>query len=362
MKWFGLTVIIVFLVYIAVRYQYWRSTSMVATAAASENARVKTKVERRDIVQYVYGRGEIRAPLTTEVKSEINGLVTNVSVTAGDSVKKGDLLVELDKSELESQINEAAYQIEASKLHAENTKLDWGREQQLFDAKLVSQKEFDQVKMDMELAMNQLNIDTAHVETLRRQLAKTSILAPRTGTVLKIDVQEGMVIIGAGSVSNGTSLMTITDLSQLEVDANVDEFDVAQLQVGMPVYITLDSIPDLKLEGKIKFISPLAVANGTDQSIHVFPVVVSLETTDRRMKVGLTANLAIPVSHVDRALSLPISMVVEDENTSFVYVRDKDTIIRKDIKVGINDNEYVEIKSGLKEGDEISLSPTQDTK
>jgi HlyD family secretion protein len=291
-------------------------------------------------------------------------MVTRVAVAAGDSVKKGDLLVELDKSELESQINEASFQIEASQLHAEKMKLDLGREQQLIDAKLVSQKEFDDLKIDAQLAENQLEIDSAHAETLRQQLAKTTILAPRSGTVLKIDVLEGTVIIGAGSVSTGTSLMTVADLSQLEVDADVDEIDVAQLQVGMPVHLSLDSIPDLKLEGKIKFISPLAVARGdkaqTDDSIHVFPIVVTLDTTDPRVKVGLTANLAIPLSHVERALSLPLSMVFEDENTSFVYLRSNGTITRKNIKVGINDAEYVEIKSGLNEGDEVSLNPAPD--
>ena len=144
-------------------------------------------------------RGEIKAPLTTEVKSEVNGMVVKVYVAAaGDSVKKGhDLLLELDKSELESQLNEAEHQIQASRLKVEQVKLDLGREQQLIDAKLVSQKEFDQARIDSELAANQLDIDTARAETLRRQLAKTTIVAPRAGTVLKIDVLEGMVIIGA---------------------------------------------------------------------------------------------------------------------------------------------------------------------
>src|SRR5260221_1390639 len=222
MKWLGLAAVIIFLVCAALGYQEWRSDSLAAAAAAADEALVKTRVERRDIEQFVHGRGEIKAPLTTEVKSEVNGLVTHVSVVAGDSVKKGDLLVELDQSELKSQINEASHQIEASRLRAEKMKLDLGREQQLLEAKLVSQKEFDQVKMDTDLSANDLDINTAHVETLRRQLAKTSILAPRTGLVLKIDVLEGMVIIGAGSGSSGTSLMTVADLSRLEADANVD--------------------------------------------------------------------------------------------------------------------------------------------
>lgn len=360
MKWLGLLAILVFLVCAALGFQHWRSTSRAAVVAATESVLVKTRVERRDIQQSVHGRGEIKAPLTTEVKSEVNGMVTHVSVVAGDPVKKGDLLVQLDKSELESQINEASHQIEASKLNEEKMKLDLGREQQLLEAKLVSQKDFDQVNLDTKLAMNNLAINTARLETLKQQLAKTTILAPRSGTVLKIDVLEGMVIIGAGAVSNGTSLMTIADLSQMEVDANVDEIDVVQLQVGMPVYLTLDSIPDLKLEGRIKFVSPMAVADAVDKSIHFFPTVVMLEHADPRVKVGLTANLVVPRSHVEHALALPISMVFEDEKTSFVYVKEKGTIIRKDIKVGINDAEYIEIKSGLNEGDEVSLNPAPD--
>jgi len=360
MKWFVIVVVILLLAGGGAGYWYWHTTSLAAAAAATEDALVKTKVERRDIEEVVHGRGEIKAPLTTEVKSEVNGMVTQVSVVAGDTVKKGDLLVQLDKSELESQINEAIHQIEASKLKAEKAKLDLGREQQLIDAKLVSQKEYDEVRIDSALADNDLDINTAHVETLKQQLAKTTILAPRSGTVLKIDVLEGMVIIGAGSVSSGTELMTVADLSQLEVHADVDEIDVAHLQVGMPVHLSLDSIPDLKLEGKIKFVSPLAVPKEKDSAIHVFPIVVSVQTNDPRVKVGLTANLAIPISHVDKALALPISMVFEDEKTSFVYVKENGKATRKDIKVGINDDEYVEIKAGLNEGDEVSLNPTPD--
>jgi len=356
MKWIGIALIAVLLVCAVPGYQYWR-TSKAAKATLSDEALEKTRVERRDIEKVVHARGEIKAPLTTEVKSEVNGMVVRVYVAAGDSVKKGDLLVELDKSELESQLNEAEHQIQASRLKVEQVKLDLGREKQLIDAKLVSQKEFDQARIDSELAANQLDIDTARAETLRRQLAKTTIVAPRAGTVLKIDVLEGMVIIGAGSVSSGTSLMTVADLSKMEVAAELDEIDVAQLQVGMPVHLSLDSNPDLKLEGTIKFVSPLAVAKETDKAVHVFPIVVSLQTTDSRLKVGLTANFSIPVSHVDKTLSLPISMVFEDDDTSYVYVKEHGRITRRNIKVGLNGAEYVEIKSGLQEGEPVFLNP-----
>ena len=110
------------------------------------------------------------------------------------------------------------------------------------------------------------------------------------------------------------------------MSADLDEIDVAQLQVGMPVHLSLDSNPDLKLEGTIKFVSPLAVPKETDKAVHVFPIVVSLQTADPRLKVGLTANFSIPVSHVDKTLSLPISMVFEDDETSYVYVKEQGKI------------------------------------
>jgi multidrug efflux pump subunit AcrA (membrane-fusion protein) len=126
----------------------------------------------------------------------------------------------------------------------------------------------------------------------------------------------------------------------------------------MPVHLTWDSIPDLKLEGKIKFISPSAISKTDEKSIHIFPTIVSFETKDPRVKVGLTANLVIPLSHMDQALSLPISMVFEDEKGSFVYIKKNDVLSRKDIEVGISDAEYIEIKSGLQEGEEVFLTST----
>ena len=361
MKWFSFILLVLSAIGGYVAYQHGYLSPKATVNPASDPGIVTAKVTRKDLDQLVHGRGEIKAPLTTEVKSEVNGLVTRVAVNPGDSVKKGDLLVELDKAELQSQINEASHQIEASKLSAEKTNLNLGREQQLMDAKLVSQKEYDEARIDSQLALNQLDIDTAKLETLKQQIAKTTILSPRDGTVLKVDVLEGNVIIGAGSVSSGTSLMTVADLNQLEVDADMDEIDVAKLGVGMPVALTLDSIPDLKIEGKIKFISPLAIAQETDKSIHVFPIIVSLTTTDKRIKVGLTANLAVPVAHAGKALSLPISMVYEDEKGSYVYVRTLPLgVARKDVKTGISDDISIEITSGLNEGDVVTLNPSQD--
>ncbi|HSI85092.1 MAG: efflux RND transporter periplasmic adaptor subunit [Candidatus Methylacidiphilales bacterium] len=361
MKWFGLIVLLLVVGAGWYGYNYWVKVSA-AMAAAAEAAVVTAKVEKRDVEQLVRGRGEIKAPLTTEVKSEVNGRVTRVTVIAGTMVRKGDVLVELDKAELESQINEATHQIEASELRAEKMRRNLGREQRLLDARLVPQKQFDDLRIDTQLALNELKIYSARLETLRQQLAKTTIMAPRDGMVLKIDVQEGMVIIGAGSVSSGTSLMSVADLRQLEVNADLDEIDVAKLGVGMPVKLTLDSIPDLKLEGNIKFISPLAVTRETDKSIHVFPIIITFVTDDKRVKVGLTANVSISITRVENALALPISMVFSNEKSSYVYVKDQGKIAKKEVQTGISDNLYVEIKSGLSEGEVVSLNPAGEPK
>jgi HlyD family secretion protein len=156
--------------------------------------------------------------------------------------------------------------------------------------------------------------------------------------------------------------MSVADLRQLEVNADLDEIDVAKLTVDMPVHLTLDSIPDLKLEGKIKFISPLAVTRETDKSIHVFPIIITFVTDDKRVKVGLTANVSISISRADKALALPVSMVFSNEKSSYVYIKENGKITKKDVQTGVSDNLYVEIKSGLNEGDIVSLNPAGEPK
>lgn len=350
--------VIALLIASAAGYYLWTGFAAKQAAPKLDLAKTATKVERRDLEKVIALRGTVKAPVSSEIKSEVNGRILRILVGPGDVVKKGDLLIELNKSDIQNQIDGETHQIVSTRLRAEKMKLDLGREKQLLDHSLVPQKEYDDMNIDTELALNELDVEAAKLASLKEELSKTSILAPHDGTILKVDVTEGGVIAGAGGVTAGTSLMTLADLSHLEVTSEVNEIDVTQLAVDMPVHLSFDSLPDLKLEGTIRFISPSAIPKEEQKTISIFPLVVSVTKTDPKVKVGLSARIKIPVCHADKALCLPISLVSDDgdEDSSFVYVVENGLPVKRAVTVGIQDAKYIEIKSGLKEGEAVSLT------
>jgi RND family efflux transporter MFP subunit len=293
--------------------------------------------------------------LSEPVKSEVSGRVAEVFVGEGDVVKKGDRLVELNKADIQSQIDQESRAIEASRLKAERLRINFAREQQLLDGNLVPRKEYDDMQVDFELAENELEIERDKLANLKENLSKTIILAAHDGTILDEKVTDGAVITGAGSVSEGTTLMTVADLSHLEVSTEVSEIDVTKLTVGMPASLTFDALPDLKLEGQVCFISPSAEEKEDEKSVHIFPLIVRVLKPDPRIRVGLSAEIEVPVAHVDKALALPITAVFQEGDTSYVYVKQEGKYIKQEVETGIQDGKFIEIKSGLHEKDSISL-------
>jgi RND family efflux transporter MFP subunit len=351
-KW--IILIIVFLLlgisgWAVYKTDYFKSSSPDSTLEA-------IKAELRDIQLVVQCTGETTPERMTEIKAEISGQIAQIKVRSGDQVSKGQVLVELDRRELESQLNEATLQIELTELRREKAKLDYERKQKLYDEKLVTTKEFEDARIDSSLATKEYQLDQARLETLKQKLSKTTIRAPYDGMILNVDVQEGSVIVGANSLANGTSMMRIADLRQLIVKTDINEVDVAKVSLGMPVKLTFDSIQGISAEGKITFVSPSALARDPNQKdMKGFPIVVSFPATDARIRPGITANLKIPISNVSQVVSLPISVVFLEEDKNVVFVKNTENKYeRRPIEVGLNDARFIQIVSGLNSGDEVT--------
>lgn len=322
---------------------------------SSELAPIETvQLEERNIQRFFRTSGRVAPAVLTEVKSEVSGRVAQVLVRAGDTVNRDDVLLKLDQSELESELREAERMIESARLRAERAKLDVERKRKLHAEKLVPDQQFDEAEIDAALAENELAVARARADTIQQKLAKTTIYAPHNGVILNLAAREGTVISGATSVSEGTKLMEVAELNSLQVEAKVNEVDVGGLEVGMSANLEFDSLPEVKLQGKVLAISPSAVPDADDKNRLVFPLTVGFSAGEHPVRPGITARITILLEEVKQALVLPVPVVFTEKGETFVFAKSGSKWSRQPVKTGIADGQYVQILEGVQKDDHVA--------
>ncbi len=314
-----------------------------------------TRAELRDIRETLSATGEVAPARKTPVKSEVSGRIAKLHAGIGAEVLQGGLLVELDRSELLSQKQELLRAIEAAVLRQQKAQRDYERLQSLHTQGYVTDKEHQDADTELRLADNQLEAEQARLQTLEEKLSRTSILAPQDGVVITCDVEEGEVIVGANSAGQGTVIMEVADLTRLLVKADINEVDVVRLSNSALVELTFDSVPGILATGAIRYISPAARLRA-QETIRTFPVEIACEAVDPRVRPGITANILAPLSAVSQAVAVVVSAVFSDSTNRVVFLKTGETYERRRVEPGINDAQYVEIKTGLSAGDEIATT------
>jgi HlyD family secretion protein len=192
------------------------------------------------------------------------------------------------------------------------------------------------------------------VDNARTQLNYTTITAPRGGVILKKYVEEGTIITSGKSsfsgTGQGTSVVQLGDLSRMFVLASVDKTDIAQVETGQAVDITLDAYPDEIFEGKVTRIDPQTVV---DQNVTTVPVTVEIEDPDARLKPGMNATCNFVIERKEDVLTVPTEAVKDQDGKYTVTVLRDGKQIERQVEVGIAGDETTEIISGLKEGDTV---------
>ncbi len=312
-----------------------------------------TKAEKRDIDFAVDVSGDVTPKLQLEVKAEVGGKIKKLHVDAGDIVKQGDVLVEIDDTDLLSEKKSVLTDIDGANLNVEKIQRNFDRSKDLFDSKLVSREVFDNLSSEFDMAKNDLVKAQRKLQILEDKLSKTKVIAPMDGTILVLPVIEGQVVIAAASVNNGTSLMTMADLSKLLVITQVNQVDVAKLTQDQHVKLRAESFKDVEMEAKITFIAPKA---DVKNSIKGFEVRALIDNPTKRLRPGMSVNMRIPIAKADGAISVPISAVFKgDGGKKVVYVRNGIVTERREVKVGVANIDFVEIIKGVSEGETVLL-------
>lgn len=314
------------------------------------------RVERRDLAFAIEVTGDVTPAAQVEIKPEVSGRIVALHVRAGQGVKKGDLLVELDPRDLLTDQAAARVDIERARLNVSREQADFDRGQGLYKGKLASQETFDNVSNDLALARNALVKTERALQSVEDKLSKLRVLSPTDGTVLTLPVVEGQVVTAAASVNSGTALMTVADLSRLIVITNVNQVDVAKVQNGQRVRLSMEALREPPMDATVYFIAPLATVKN---NIKGFQVEATIDNPSPRLRPGMTVNLLIPIERAEDALSVPIAAVFNDGDGrgKVVYVRQGEDTEKRRVKVGVTTFTHAQITEGLREGEEVSLVP-----
>ena len=352
-------IIVVVAAVMAAVYYFRPSTPLLSNGGGSGPARPTTAIVIQTNISFaVNAAGEISPAEQVSVRPEINGRVEALPVDIGDTVKKGDLLFKLDDQELQNTRASNLTAIERAKLELAKAERDFRRAQELLSERLISQELFDDTRTAYELARNSLDRAQKDLAIIEERLTKTEVRAPFDCTVLTRPVSIGQAVSGSGGVSGGTEVLTIADLTSMIINAHVNQADVPRLKVNQTVEIGIEAVPGLRVTGVVERIAPQATIKN---NIKGFAARIVLKNVDPRVRPGMTANIKIPVASADNVTAVPLSAVFTEKSAEsgryerFVYVKEGNALVRRNVKVGVSDFFFAEIQNGLSEGEVVSL-------
>ena len=334
-------------------------------------------LELRSIQTSVLASGRLVHEEEVNLSTEQPGRVTAIYVNEGDKVEAGQLLLQIDDERYRKTVEqrEASVRMQQIAIERQRTQLDtlqrqWERQNELNSRGLVGQDSFDTIdsnlriaEIDLRSSQEQLRQNQAQLEQAEDDLRKTRVFAPIDGTVTSLDIEVGETAISSSTNVPGSSLMTIADTSTILTEVNVDEADIAAVSVGQRAEISAIAYPDDPVEGTIESIAISAkVAEGEQGR----SFAVKIRITDTRgidLRPGMSCRAEIFTDLREGVLAAPIQAILieedltEDETNYYVFRRDGDQARKIEVGVGISDDNYQEITSGIERGDEIVIGP-----
>lgn len=260
-------------------------------------------VERRDIVVDAEATGVVEPINVIEVKSKASGLITEMPVETGTDVRPGDLLVQVDTRDVKSQYEQALADVRAAEARVEVVEAQRKRSDELFAQRIITAQEHEAAQLDYANAQAQLVRSRASIDLAQQRLDDATVRAPVAGTVIEKTVSVGQVITSAtGAFGGGTTLLKMADLSKVRVRALVNETDIGSVRSGLPATVVVDAYPDRPFRGSVEKIEPQAVVQ---QSVTMFPVLVSIENVEGLLKPGMNGEVSILIDRRENVLAVP---------------------------------------------------------
>ncbi len=301
------------------------------------------KVVRQPITRELIVRGTVAAAPNEDVKISalVAGRVVAMPVAEGDSVRKGQVVAEIDRRPLEDQRRQAAAALDQAKAALDNAKANLDRTERLFKQGIAAGKEVEDARAQHVAAQAGVEQASAGLDIANRNLERASVTSPIGGQVVKRLVAVGEQVDGTAA----QPLVEVANLDLVELAANIPAEYLAVVRTGLPVAITSETFAGRTFDGRV-----IAIAPAVDPASNSAVARIRIRNSDRLLKVGLFAQARIPADQHNDALVVPASAVTRDTEGPAVYVLNGDTAERTAVKLGIETPEAVEILSGVTEG------------
>jgi HlyD family secretion protein len=328
------------------------------------------EASRDSIVQKVTESGTVEPVTSVNVKSELAGKVLKLYVEEGDKVKKGQKLVLIQPQPDEAQqVAQTKASIKSKTLDLEEAERNLKRMETLYEQGFIAEqevedarKQYENSNIQLQLAKKQLwvvlggeeNVDIKNFNLDLEGVDNITLKSTINGMVTSVNVEEGeMITSGTQALGGGgTGIMTVADMDEMIVKANINEVDVEKLQKGQKVQIGFDAIRGKVYEGKVRRISP----SGTEvENLVVYPVEVEILDSDARIRPGMTADLDIIIGEAENVICIPKHAVINRDGKTMVLLREQGKFVPKPVVTGLDDNVNIEIKSGLTDGDTLLI-------
>lgn len=372
-------------------------------------------VQKRSIIETITANGKVQPEKEIKISPEISGEIVDLYVKEGDEVKQGDLLLKIKPDIYISNLDRVKAALNSSKANLDNSKarlaqveaqftqteINYKRNKGLFDKGAISQSEYenakaqydmgkadvDAAKQNVKAAEFAVNSAEASLKEADENLTKTSIFAPISGTVSRLNVEKGERVVGTIQMA-GTEMLRIANLNLMEVKVEVNENDIVRVKLNDTAYIEVDAYLNQKFKGIVTEVSNSANTLGvaTDQitnfdvKVRILPdsynhLIVENNKNNYPFRPGMSATVDIQTKHIENVLAVPIESVttridslkikgsknkeaVTDEKVKEIVFAFKDgRVYQREVKTGIQDNNFIEILNGLVLNDEIVVAP-----
>lgn len=328
------------------------------------------KVAPANIQNAITATGTIEPVTEVTVGTQVSGIVSKLYVDYNSEVKKGQVIAELDKTNLISTLNAAKSSLASLQSSLNYQKANYERYKTLYNKGLVSADEYESAELSYKQAKEQVVSAKEEVQRAETNLGYATITSPIDGVVLSKEVEEGQTV--AASFSTPELFTIAQDLTDMQVVADIDEADIGSVKEGQRVTFTVDAYPDDTFEGTVKQVRQEAT---TTNNVVTYEVVINAPNADLKLKPGLTANVSVYTEEKQNVTAVSSKalrytptketigkMKIQDCNAkNKVWVIDGNTIKAVAVNIGMTDGIHTEITSGLKQGQEIVTGVTTAT-
>ena len=306
--------------------------------------------------------GKIEPRNEVNIKPQISGIITDLYKEAGDYVNAGDVIAKVKVIPDMGSLSSAEARVRLAEINLQQAQVNYNREENLYNQKLVSADEFDKIKQSLQqakeekvAAVDALQVVRDGVSQSNAKASSTLIRSTISGVILDIPVKVGNMVILSNNFNDGTTVASVANMNDLIFRGNIDETEVGQLVSGMNMKITVGALQDLKFDAALEYISPNAVeSNGANQ----FEIKAAVKLAEGgKIRSGYSANAEIVLAAASKVLSVPESAIEFSGDSTFVYIikgeGKQKTYERTQVTTGLSDGVNIEIKKGLTTKDKV---------